>query len=46
MNESSDKRQKSDRRGGDRRKQNIPVKVDRRKAPDRRTQADRRKSSE
>jgi len=37
-------RQKSDRRGGDRRKKNIPVEVDRRKG-NRRTQTDRRQTA-
>ncbi len=42
MTDKSVNRQKSDRRDGDRRKKDIPVKVERRKALDRRTGGDRR----
>jgi len=38
-------RKKQDRRGGERRKKNIPVKVERRQALERRTLLDRRHSS-
>ncbi|MBT3253611.1 MAG: hypothetical protein HN995_05005 [Candidatus Marinimicrobia bacterium] len=42
MTDKSVHRQKSDRRDGDRRKNDMPVKVERRKAFERRTVGDRR----
>lgn len=45
MTSNSENRQKSDRRAGDRRKQDIPVKVERRKAQERRTVGDRRQTN-